>query len=191
MVASRRHPLFFFLFCRWIRLLPGIRAWSPPGGIRFSFFFFATGFGFGPASGLGRLPPRRRPRPDAGQQPPVRATNKKKAPSSQERAYRREKCPIQKKASRQKATSVPRNTFHPRKNAPRRSGHRQGKTCKSSEPGREGDPRNAGAPQQARISPAKREDARRFAPCGERRTRYTTCDSDARRHTRQGGVRGS
>ena len=40
-----------------------------------------------------------------------------------------------------------------------------------SEPGRGGDPRAAGAPQQARISPAKREDARRLAPCGERRTR--------------------
>ena len=60
-----------------------------------------------------------------------------------------------------------------------------------SEPGRGGDPRNAGAPQQARISPAKREDARRLAPCGELRTRYTTCDSDTRRHTGQGGVRGS
>ena len=60
-----------------------------------------------------------------------------------------------------------------------------------SEPGRGGDPRNAGAPQQARISPAKREDARRLAPCGERRTRHTTCDSDARHHTGQGGVRGS
>ena len=48
-----------------------------------------------------------------------------------------------------------------------------------SEPGRGGDPRAAGAPQQARISPATREDARRFAPCGERRTGYTTCDRNA------------
>ena len=60
------------------------------------------------------------------------------------------------------------------------------KSHQPSEPGRGGDPRNAGAPQQARISPAKREDARRLAPCGERRTRYTTCDSDARRHTDKG-----
>ena len=60
------------------------------------------------------------------------------------------------------------------------------KSHQPSEPGRGGDPRNAGAPQQARISPAKREDARRLAPCGERRTRYTTCDSDALRHTEKG-----
>ena len=71
------------------------------------------------------------------------------------------------------------------------------KSHQPSEPGRGGDPRNAGAPQQARISPAAREDARRLAPCGERRTRYTTCDSDARRHTGKGstgvvgGVEGS
>ena len=62
------------------------------------------------------------------------------------------------------------------------------KSRQSSEPGREGDPRAAGAPQQARISPATREDARRLAPCGERRTRYTTCDSDARRHTDRGST---
>ena len=61
-----------------------------------------------------------------------------------------------------------------------------GKNHHPSEPGRGGDPRNAGAQQQARISPAKREDARRPAPCGERRTRYTTGDSDARRHTDKG-----
>ena len=57
-----------------------------------------------------------------------------------------------------------------------------------SEPGRGGDPRAAGAPQQARISPAKREDARRLAPCGERRTGYTSCDSDALRHTDRGST---
>ncbi len=64
------------------------------------------------------------------------------------------------------------------------------KSHQPSEPGRGGDPRAAGAPQQARISPAAREDARRLAPCGERRTRYTTCDSDARRHTGKGSTGG-
>ena len=54
--------------------------------------------------------------------------------------------------------------------------------------GRGGDPRKAGAPQQARISPAKREDARRLAPCGERWTGNATCDSDALRHTDKGST---
>ena len=63
---------------------------------------------------------------------------------------------------------------------------RRKKSHQPSEPGRGGDPREAGAPQQARISPAKREDARRLAPCGERRTGNTTCDSDALHHTDKG-----
>ena len=62
------------------------------------------------------------------------------------------------------------------------------KSHQPSEPGRGGDPRAAGAPQQARISPATREDARRFAPCGERRPRYTTYDRDDRRHTDKGST---
>ena len=62
------------------------------------------------------------------------------------------------------------------------------KSHQPSEPGRGGDPRIAGAPQQARISPAKREDARRLAPCGERWTGNATCDSDALRHTDKGST---
>ena len=62
------------------------------------------------------------------------------------------------------------------------------KSHQPSEPGRGGDPRAAGAPQQARISPAAREDARRLAPCGERQTGNTTCDSEALRHTGKGST---
>ena len=110
---------------------------------------------------------------------------KNKKPSRQKRICRLGKCPMQKKPP-SGDTPAPGDTLHPGGNAPRRSEHSLEKKRRHSEPGRGGDPRNAGAPQQARISPAKREDARRPAPCGERRTRYTTGDSDARRHTDKG-----
>ena len=63
------------------------------------------------------------------------------------------------------------------------------KSHQPSELGRGGDPREAGAPQQARISPARSAGrCTPIAPCGERRTRYTTCDSDALRHTEKGST---
>ena len=64
------------------------------------------------------------------------------------------------------------------------------KSHQPSEPGRGGDPRAAGAPQQARISPAKREDARRLPL---RRAADREHDMRQRRPPPhgQGGVRGS
>ena len=64
------------------------------------------------------------------------------------------------------------------------------KSHQPSEPGRGGDPRAAGAPQQARISPAKREDARRLAPAasGGQGTRHAIVTPST---TRTRGVRGA
>ena len=67
------------------------------------------------------------------------------------------------------------------------------KSHQPSEPGRGGDPRAAGAPQQARISPAKREDARRLAPAasGGQGTRHATVTPSAARDKGvYGGCRG-
>ena len=81
-----------------------------------------------------------------------------------------------------------KGNLHAGEDAPCLSTRKPKKSHQPSEPGRGGDPRIAGAPQQARISPAKREDARRLAPCGERRTGNTTCDSDALHHTDKGST---
>ena len=66
------------------------------------------------------------------------------------------------------------------------------KSHQPSEPGREGDPRYAGAPQSARISPAKREDARRLPPAasGSRGIRHTTGTPFATRTRGSTGVVG-
>ena len=68
-----------------------------------------------------------------------------------------------------------------------------GKKHQPSELGRGGDPRAAGAPQQARISPAKREDARRLphAASGGQGTRHATVTPSAtRKRGSTGGVGG-
>ena len=78
-------------------------------------------------------------------------------------------------------------------NAPRRSTRRPGDIPPTQRAGREGDPRAAGAPQQARISPAKREDARRPPPAasGGQGTRHATATPAAIRDKGEyGGRRG-
>ena len=80
---------------------------------------------------------------------------------------------------------------HAGNETPRRSTRRPGDTPPPQRAGaRRRSPQRGSAAAGAHIA---REAGRcaPTAPCGERRTRYTTGDSDARRHTGQGGVRGS
>ena len=118
--------------------------------------------------------PRRLPHPDAGLKP--QASGKKNrlyAIETEEMTFRRSE-----------------GNLHAEGDAPRRATRKPEKTHQPSEPGRRGDPRAAGAPQQARISPATREDARRLPPAasGGQGTRHATVTPSA---IRTGGVRGS
>ena len=140
----------------------------PPHGTRGS-----TGV-VGGVEGLAPLTPCRQPRrlpdPDAGLKPLPK--EKKRDPFSSKKSTRR----------------VPQEKILPAGRSTSRE-----KTRHPSEPGREGDPRNAGAPQQARISPAKREDARRLAPAasGGQGTRHATATPATTRDKGEyGGRRG-
>ena len=87
---------------------------------------------------------------------------------------------------RQAIPSVPRNARHPGGNAPHRSTRRPEKFPATQRAGaRRRSPQRGSAAAGAHIA---REAGRcaPIAPCGERRTRYTTCDSDALRHTEKG-----
>ena len=114
----------------------------------------------------------RRPRPDAGLKP--QPGGKKESP-------------------RQEASSVPRHTLLPRGMLPAAQRTDRETSRQPSEPGRGGDPREAGAPQQARISPAKREDARRPPPAasdGQGTRQATVTPAATRDKGEYGGRRG-
>ena len=97
--------------------------------------------------------PRRLPRPHAGLKPPA-SGRKIKKPSRQKRICRLGKCPMQKTSPVRRYPPYRGMRAIQGKMLP--SAQRAGRksSLHPSEPGRGGDPRNAGAPQQARISPA-------------------------------------
>ena len=143
-------------------------------------------------------PPRRRPRPDTGQKPQSSVKKEKRMPPGGRRPDTGQKPPPSARKikitcrCRNRGNCSPPLKMEPscrRRRSPAQRESRK-KSHQPSEPGRGGDPRNAGAPQQARISPAKREDARRLPPAasGGQGTRHTTETPSA---TRTGGVRGS
>ena len=105
----------------------------------------------------------------AGPAPPN--SEKKRKPPSGDTLRTKAYAPSKGNAPRQSCGNFPAGTTLTAAQRADRETSRQ-----PSEPGRGGDPRYAGAPQQARISPAKREDARRLAPAasGELGTRDTT-----------------
>ena len=146
----------------------------PPHGTRGS-----TGV-VGGVEGLAPLTPCRQPRrlphPDAGLKP--QASGKKKIKIAFMPQRQRKEL-----SAGQKGTSMPKEMLPAAQRESRKKSHQP------SEPGRGGDPRAAGAPQQARISPAKREDARRLphAVSGGQGIRHATVTPSA---TRDKGVYG-
>ena len=118
--------------------------------------------------------PRRLPRPGAGLKPP--ASGKKNRMHAEKQ--RKLLSPNQKRI------------FMPEEMLPAAQHESRKKSHQPSEPGRGGDPRATGAPQQARISSAKREDARRLPPAasGGQGIRHATVTSSA---IRTRGVWGS
>ena len=135
-------------------------------------------------------PPRRRPRPDAGQQPPASGGEKKE---------KREKSQMGSAGGNvslwdvsKSRRMIPRRSAcvrHAGEDASRRCTSRPERSPQPSEPWRGGDPRTAGAPQQARISPVRSAGrCAPMAPCGERWSGDTSYGRDALHHTYKGST---
>ena len=141
----------------------------------------------GPAPLTPCRPPRRRPRPDAGQQPPASGEKKREKPQTGRAGGNVSPWDISK--SRR---MIPRRSAcvrHAGEDASRRCASRPERSSQPSEPGRGGDPRAAGAPQQARISPVRSAGrCAPMAPCGEQRAGDTSYGRDALHHTDKGSM---
>ena len=139
----------------------------------------------GPAPLTPCRPPRRRPRPDAGQQPPASGEKKREKPQTGRAGGNVSPWDISK--SRR---MIPRRSAcvrHAGEDASRRCASRPERSSQPSEPGRGGDPRAAGAPQQARISPVRSAGrCAPTAPCGERWAGDTSYGRDGLHHTDKG-----